>query len=134
MDSASKSLCLYNESFENDKGNNKKLFHNIGVFIFTLIISLTTLLGVILTYYYLRPAPIYQNPSSRELSTWTVIPSGDNLAKHYKSNTELIYYNESFYMVYQNSKWHLQDQNGELVVVRYETGKKRSWRTISKIT
>jgi hypothetical protein len=116
------------------KGRIKKLFRNIGVFIFTLVISLTTLLGVMLTYYYLRPAPIYQYPSSLELSTWTAIPSGDNLAKHHKSNTELIYYNESFYMVYQNSKWHLQDQNGELVVARSKTGKKGSWQTISKVT
>ncbi|TFF98398.1 MAG: exo-alpha-sialidase [Promethearchaeota archaeon] len=116
------------------KGQIKKHLRNIGVFIFALVISLTTLLGVMLSYYYLRPAPIYTYPSSINLSTWTAIPSGDNLAKHHKSNTEMIYYNNSFYMVYQNSKWHLQDQNGELVVAQSPTATKGSWQTISKIT
>ncbi|TXT66331.1 MAG: conserved membrane protein of unknown function [Promethearchaeota archaeon] len=117
----------------NLKGKIKTLLRNITVFIFALVISLTSLLGVMLSYYYTRPAPEFESPPFVGLNTWTAIPSGDQLEKHHKSNTELLYYNNSFWMVYQNSKWHLEDKNGELVVAWSPNALEGTWQTVARI-
>ncbi len=116
------------------KGHIKRYLRDFGVFIFALVLSLSSLLGVMLSYYYIRPSPDYQYPSYLQLSTWSAIPSGNKLAKHHKSNTELIYYDNHFWMVYQNSKWHLQDTNGELVVARASNPTTSHWETVHRVT
>jgi hypothetical protein len=115
------------------KGKIKTILHKIGLFILSLVISLTALLGVMLSYYYTRPAPDFESPPIVGLHTWTAIPSGDQVEKHHKSNTELLYYNGGFWMVYQNSKWHLEDKNGELVVAWSPNALEGTWQTVAKI-
>jgi len=99
--------------------------------LFTLIISLVSLFGAMLTYYYVRIPPSFEVEPILELKTWTAIPAGDKLEKHHKSNTDLYYWNDNFYLVYQSSKWHLEDLDGELVVARSPDA--RNWETVAKI-
>ncbi len=103
------------------------------VVLFTLMISLVSLFGAMLTYYSLRLPPSFNVDPILQLETWTAIPSGNNLEKHHKSNTELFYWNDEFYLVYQSSKWHLQDLNGELVVAKSSNASAGSWQTVATI-
>ena len=103
------------------------------VVVFALIISLVALLGTMLVYYNLRLPPSFEVDPILQLDTWTAIPSGDQLEKHHQSNTDLFYWNGNFYLVYQHSKWHLQDLNGELIVARSPDATEDSWETIAHI-
>jgi len=114
-------------------GKIKKLLTNTGIFLMALFISLTALLGVMLSYYYIRLPPSYSVDPMLQLETWTAIPPGGQIEKHHKSNTDLYYWNNSFYCIYQNSKWHLQDLDGELVIERSPDASAGSWERIASI-
>ncbi|MFW9902353.1 MAG: sialidase family protein [Candidatus Thorarchaeota archaeon] len=118
------------------RGLKAKLLNGFKKFVtvlFTLIISLVSLLGVMLTYYAIRLPPSFNVDPELQLENWTIIPSGSDLTKHHKSNTELFYWNSEFYLVYQSSKWHLQDINGELVVAKSPDATAGSWETVATI-
>ncbi len=106
--------------------------------IFALVISLVSLLGTMLVYYYVRLPPSYEVDPVLELETWTAVPGsgltpGNGLEKHHKSNTDLFFWNGNFYLAYQNSKWHIQDLNGELVVAISPDASEGSWVKVASV-
>ncbi len=108
------------------------------VIIFALIISMTSLLGALIAYYGFRLPPSFEVDEKLQLETYTAVPAsglspGNGLEKHHKSNTKLYYWENSFYLVYQNSKWHLEDKNGELVIARSSDGSEGSWERIASV-
>ncbi len=108
------------------------------VFIFAIFITLNSLLGVLLFYYYVRLPPSFQTDERLNLQTWTAVPSsglppGNGLDKIHKSNTKLFYFHGYFYLAYQNSKWHLQDKNGEIVIARSLDASEGSWEKMASI-
>lgn len=129
-----KKVFKVKESSEGIKAASIRIGSKIFVFIFALIITLNSLLGVLMVYYYVRIPPSFEADERLELETWTAIPAYDEgLAKHHKSNTKLYYWRGYFYLAYQSSKWHLEDLNGELVVARSIDASEGSWEKVAII-
>jgi hypothetical protein len=82
----------------------------------------------------LRPAPNYIYDPMLELTHWTVVDTGKDPAKNHNSNTDMIFYNNSFYLVFQQSKWHIQDTNGALVIQKSPDATLGSWEEVHRIT
>jgi hypothetical protein len=126
-------VFLLYKPIRNFKGRLIKWGKKIMVVVFALIISLVALLGTFIVYWTARIPPSYEVDPILHLQTWTAIPSGDDIAKQHKSNTDLFYWNGEFYVVYQSSKWHLQDLNGELVVASSPDASEGSWTELATI-
>ncbi|TXT60713.1 MAG: conserved membrane protein of unknown function [Promethearchaeota archaeon] len=108
------------------------------IILFALILSLTSLLGAMIAYYGLRLPPSFDTDERLQLETYAAVPAsglppGNGLEKHHKSNTKLYFWNNAFYLIYQNSKWHLEDKDGELVIARSLDGSDGSWERIASI-
>jgi len=119
--------------FSKAKRNKKKIAKTIIIIIFTIVISPIAYLGAWIVYMDLRPAPKYIYDPMLQLTHWTVVDTGKDPAKNHNSNTDLIYYNNSFYLVFQQSKWHIQDTNGALVIQKSPDATPGSWEEIHRI-
>ncbi|MHA1726352.1 MAG: sialidase family protein [Promethearchaeota archaeon] len=106
--------------------------------VFAIILTLNALLGILMTYYYVRIPPSFETDERLQLETWTAVPPAglppcNGLEKHHKSNTKLYYWKGYFYLAYQNSKWHLEDKNGEIVIARSKDASEGSWERVAAI-
>lgn len=106
----------------------KKILILIGfLFLFpVLFISTLTI------YWQLRTPPSFDVDPVLKLETWTAVPPGDNIRTQHNANTDLIFYDGYFYLIHAQSKWHLEDKNGALLVKRSIDA--REWETVAKIT
>ncbi|MFX1357186.1 MAG: hypothetical protein ACFFA8_07850 [Promethearchaeota archaeon] len=120
--------------YDKAKRNKKRIAKSIIIIIFTIVISPIAYLGAWIVYMDLRPAPNYVYDPMLQLTHWTVVDTGGNPAKNHNSNTDLIYFNNSFYLVFQQSKWHIQDTNGVLVIQKSPDATPGSWEEIHRIT
>jgi len=80
-----------------------------GIFIGFWIFS--AFLGTILVYWYIRPNTAAVN-QSLVLESWVAVTGKHN------SNTDLIYWNNSFYLVNDNRPYHLGSAEAKLIVWR----------------
>jgi hypothetical protein len=126
-------VFLLYKPIRNFKGRLIKWGKKIIVVVFALIISLVALLGTFIVYWTARIPPSYNVDPILQLQTWTAIPSGDDIAKQHKSNTDLFYWNGEFYVAYQSSKWHLQDLNGEIVIAKSADASEGSWTEVTTV-
>jgi hypothetical protein len=127
-----KEVFFVNKVARDRKAKVIKAGKQIMITTFALIISLVALFGSMLIYWSVRLPPSYDVDSILQLETWTAVP-GSPLAKNHKSNTDLFYWNSNFYLIYQNSKWHLQDLDGELVIARSSDATAGTWQTVATV-
>lgn len=114
--------------------NKKKIIRTVIIIIFTIVISPIAYLGAWIVYMDLRPAPNYTYDPMLQLTHWTVVDTGGVTGKTHNSNTDMIFYNNYYYLVFQQSKWHIQDTDGSLVVIRSSDASEGSWEEIHRIT
>ena len=114
--------------------NKKKIIKAIIAIIFAIGILPIACFGGWIVYMDLRPPPNYTYDPILELTHWTVVDTGDDPARSHNSNTDMIFYNDYFYIVFQQSKWHIQDEHGSLVIIRSPDASAGSWEEIHRIT
>jgi len=110
-----------------------------------IIKSLVLIIGVIvivpilgfggwIVFNNIRAPPENTYDSGLELEHWTVVEAGDDPTQEHKSNTDMIFYNDSFYLIHAQTKWHLQDPNGALVIRKSPNATQGSWTEVARIT
>lgn len=80
--------------------------------------------GEILLYWLARPNTASIDPSL-EMETWDIVADGTH-----NSNTDLIYWNDSFYLVYQTSPYHLGSERSKLIIRK--SGDARYWEKVTE--
>jgi hypothetical protein len=118
---------------EKTNRNKKKIIKTIIIVIYAIVISPIALFGAWIVCMDLRPAPNYTYDPILQLSHWTVIDTGDIPGKTHNSNTDMIFYDNYYYLIFQQSKWHIQDEEGSLIVARSSDASQGSWETVHTI-
>jgi len=90
------------------------------------------LISCFLIYWDVRTPPSFEPDAVLNAETWSVTPSLDDIRTQHNSNTELIFFDGYFYLIHAQTKWHLQDINGALVVKRSRDA--REWEEVARIT
>lgn len=114
--------------------NKKKIFKIIIIIIYAIVISPIASFGAWIIYNDIRSPPNYVYDPILQLEHWTVVESGNDPTRQHNSNTDLIYYNNSFYLIHAQTKWHLEDTNGALVIRKSPDATKGSWKEVARIT
>lgn len=124
----------YKNLLDKIKRNKKKIIKSIIIIILAIPIFLMSILGAWIVYMDLRPAPNYVYDPILQLEHWTIVAAGDDINTQHNSNTDMIYYNNSFYLIHAQTKWHLEDPNGALVIRKSSDVTAGSWKEIHRIT
>ena len=99
----------------------------IGLFLFPIL-----LISVMLIYWDVRTPPPFEPDPVLKAETWIVTPASDELRIQHNSNTDLISFDDYFYVVHTQTKWHLEDKNGVLLIKRSRDA--REWEEAARIT
>lgn len=122
----------FNDFIKKLSKNKKKIIKTIILAFYIIVISPITLFGAWIVYVDLRAPPAYIYDPILQLEHWTVVEAGEIPAIQHNSFTDMIYYNNSFYLIHQQSKWHLQDTNSALIISKSPNAK--NWEEIARIT
>ncbi len=114
--------------------SKKLVLKSVVIIIGVMIIAPIFVFGGWLVYNNTRSPPDYTYDSGLELEHWTVVEAGNDPTQEHKSNTDMIFYNNSFYLIHAQTKWHLQDPNGALVIRTSPDATEGSWTEIARIT
>ncbi len=82
------------------------------------------IVGGLPLFWLVRPNRAFVNPSL-EIETWDIVADGAH-----NSNTDLIHWNGSFYLVHQTSPWHLGSRRSRLIVMRSRDA--REWEKVAE--
>jgi hypothetical protein len=80
----------------------------IGLVLLVLIVAL----GLLLAYWYLRPNASAVAPSLA-MDTWDAVKDGSH-----NSNTDMIYWQDAFYLIYASSPYHFGTSQSRLILLR----------------
>lgn len=75
------------------------------------------LISLLILYWDVRKPPQITYDPLLQFNSYIITTSDDPLKRH-NSNTDLIYYNGYFYCIHAQTKWHLYDDNGCLLIRR----------------
>ncbi len=114
--------------------NKKIVIKSLVVFIATIVIVPIVCFGGWIVYNDVTPAPDYEYDEVLDLEHWPIAEAGDDPTEQHKSNTDMIYYENEFYVIHAQTKWHLQDPNGKLVIRKSSDGTEGSWTEVAQIT
>jgi hypothetical protein len=109
----------------------KKLLKWVAKVAGALFLLPMVLIGVLVLYWDMRTPPSFAADPSLKLETWTAIPSGSDKHRFHKSNTDMIFYKDSFFLIHASTKWHLQDKNGVLLVQKSSDA--MNWKEVARI-
>ena len=109
-----------------------KWFKRLLIFLGALFLAPVMLISLLAIYWDLRPAATFTFDPVLKLEHWVAVPAGDDPAREHASNTELIKYKDAFYLVHAQTKWHLEDKRGALVVQKSDDAK--NWEEVARIT
>ncbi|MBN1574161.1 MAG: exo-alpha-sialidase [Deltaproteobacteria bacterium] len=90
------------------------------------------LISVMLIYWDLRSPPPFEIDPVLKLENRVAVPHGDDPRTLHKSNTDMVFYNGSFFLIHARTKWHLEDKNGALIVQRSNDAV--NWEEVASIT
>jgi len=96
----------------------KKIFAWIGIVFLCMAFIGLSIIGV----WYFRPNTA-QVEESLEMEVWTAV--GDGM---HNSNTDLIFWNETFYLVHASSPYHMGTKESKLVVLKSKDA--RTWEHV----
>lgn len=106
----------------------------IGKMVFRIIAGIilfpVILISLLLIYWDLRKPPAYNYNPLLQFNSYIITTSDDPLKRH-NSNTDLIYYGGYFYCIHAQTKWHLYDDNGCMLIKRSKDAK--TWEDAAKL-
>lgn len=111
--------------------NRGKILKYILIVIYIIFISPVTIFGAWIVYSDIKPPPTYNYDDILQLTHWTVVPAGKDPTKQHNSNTDMILFNGTFWLVHAQTKWHLEDKNGYLVL--WKSSDASSWIEVTRI-
>ena len=97
-----------------------------------LVIAPWALIGVLFIWWNVRRPPSFVTPAELKHENWIAVAAGKDLRTQHLSNTDLIRFRDSFFLVHARTKWHLEDRRGALVVQR--SADARQWEEVARIT
>ncbi|MHA1382207.1 MAG: hypothetical protein ACTSR3_00455 [Candidatus Helarchaeota archaeon] len=98
-----------------------KIFKWIGIIIALLMFIL---MGMVI-YWLVRPNTSFVFPLFME--NWVAVSTEDTgIINKHNSNTDLVYFNGSFYLVHQNSPYHLGSKSSKIMV--WKSSDARTWQ------
>ncbi len=89
------------------------------------LLAILLLLALIIGWWAIRPNMAYI-AEDLVMDTWVAVSDGTH-----NSNTDLIYWNDAFYLVYATSPWHFASEKSHLIVRRSEDGK--TWEKTAEL-
>ncbi len=90
-------------------------------------LTLAGILGILvllLAFWYLRPNSAKINPQLK-MQTWDAVAD-----RWHNSNTDMIYWQDAFYMVYASSPYHFASDQSRLHIDRSADG--RTWQPVAQ--
>jgi hypothetical protein len=106
----------------------KRFFIGLGVLFLLPVISISLLI----IYWDLRTPPSFETDPMIALENWVAVPAGEEPRIQHNANTDLVYFKDAFFLIHAQSKWHLEDKNGALLVKRSTDA--RTWEPVAEIT
>ncbi len=97
-----------------------------------IFLSPVLLVSILSIYWDIRTPPSFAVDPVLELDHWTAVPAGDDQRTQHNSNTDMIHYRGSFFLIHAQTMWHLEDKQGALVVQRSDDA--RNWEEVARIT
>ncbi|MEJ5362389.1 MAG: sialidase family protein [Spirochaetota bacterium] len=88
------------------------------------------LISLLILYWDVRKPPQESYDPSLQFDSYIITTSDDPLKQH-NSNTDLIYHEGYFYCIHAQTKWHLFDNNGYLLIRRSADAK--TWQDVAKL-
>lgn len=110
----------------------KKSLRWAGVVAGVLFLLPLMTIGVMIIYWELRMPPSFAADPALKLESWTAVPWGSDPRSFHKSNTDMIFYKGSFFLIHASTKWHLEDKKGALLVQKSSDA--RNWKEVARIT
>jgi hypothetical protein len=109
-----------------------KIIRRISIIAGVLFLLPLVFLSLFIIQSQLRKPPSFETDPVLKLENWIAVPPGDDPAKLHNSNTDLIFFDGSFFLAYQQGKWHLEDKNGALLIARSNDAV--YWEEMARIT
>ena len=103
----------------------KKVIKRFFQFITLILLILIIGAGIILASWYFSTNSSKINPNM-QIEVWNAVTNGGH-----NFNTDLLFWNNHFYLIYQHSKTHFFDGDSKLIIMRSEDCK--NWEMISEI-
>jgi hypothetical protein len=88
-------------------------------------------MSLVLLWWDGRSPPAYEYDAVLRLEHWTVVTSEDPARQH-NSNTDMVWFRNAFYLIHAQTKWHLEDPNGALVI--WTSPDAVQWREVARIS
>jgi hypothetical protein len=98
----------------------RKVLKLAGVILLIVVVAI----GLLLAYWLLRPNTA-QVSLELDLETWPAVADGEH-----NSNTDLIYWQDAFYLVYASSPFHFASAESSLHLLRSEDA--RTWEEVAR--
>ncbi len=95
-----------------------------------IILFPVILISLLIIYWDMRKPPQYVYDPLLQFNSYIITTSDDPLKWH-NSNTDLIFYNGFYYCVHAQTKWHLYDDNGYLLIRRSSDAK--NWEDVAQL-
>lgn len=103
------------------KASGFKIMRGVALALICIALALTTLVAV----WYGRPNTSYV-ADALDMESWDAVSDGTH-----NSNTDLIYWQNAFYLVHATSPWHFASEQSKLIVRRSQDAK--SWEKIAEL-
>ena len=88
---------------------NKKIMKLTVLIIYVVILSPMVFFGGWMVFNQVRSPPDYTYDPILQFEDWTVAEAGNNRSEQHKSNTDMIFHDNAFYLIHAQTKRHLQD-------------------------
>ena len=103
-----------------------------GIVLAVIVVLPVFTVSIAILYWNVRLPPDFTFDPMLDTETWVAVPASNNKSIQHNSNTDMIYYQNNFYLIHAQTKWHLQDKHGALVIQRSTDA--RQWEEVARIT
>lgn len=115
-----------------DEEQDMKILKTIFLIIGAVFLLPILFISILILFWEMRDPPAYEFDPMLKSQTWTAVPAVDEMRIQHNSNTDLIFFKGSFFLVHAQTKWHLEDKNGALLIQRSKDAK--NWQNVARIT
>jgi hypothetical protein len=118
-------ITLLNAKYRSFRNGKYKILKTTLLIILVFFLGFGIFLEGVLTEWYIRPNTANVHPGL-EIETWAVV--SDSM---HNSNTDMIYWNNSFYLIHDRRPFHLGSEDAKLVILR--SNDSYSWHKVIQL-